>query len=159
MNLLPSMPEDLKPIEELLVSLNFSVKNIVIEKECQEYKGYQIDGNNSKIIYRKSKITPTKKGQFVTVWKRTPAGPIAPFDQNDCIDFVIILSKNSKQSGFFVFPEKILLEQAIFSTPKKEGKRGFRIYLPFEDLDSKQAIKTQQWQAPFFVEKTFDGCE
>ena len=152
------IPEDLKEIQQLLQSSNFSIQNIVIEKECLEYKGYQFEYNNKKFLFRKSKTTPTKKGQFVTVWKRTPAGPIAPFDQNDAIDFVIILSESPNFSGFFIFSAKVLLAQAIFSTKEKEGKRAFRVYLPNEKLESKQALKTQQWQADFFIEKIAIDC-
>ena len=38
-----------------------------------------------------AKTTPTKKGQFVTIWKRhSDKGHIIPFDINDNIDFIVI---------------------------------------------------------------------
>jgi hypothetical protein len=38
----------------------------------------------------------------------------------------------------------------IISTHLKEGKRGMRVYPPWDLPSSKQAKKTQQWQLPYF---------
>lgn len=158
MNHSPLIPEDLKFLNQLFQTSNLSLENIEFEKECSEYNGYQFEYNNKKFIFRKSKITPTKKGMFVTLWKRTIAGPIAPFDFNDGIDFVIILSENSIFSGCFIFSAKVLLAQGIFSTEKKEGKRAFRVYVPTDVLESKQALRTQKWQSNFFIERLSNDC-
>jgi MepB protein len=39
--------------------------------------------NGLRVQYRVAKITPTKVGQFVTLWKRVGRGPIQPFDLSD----------------------------------------------------------------------------
>ena len=48
----------------------FDVSNIEIEKESSEYCAHRFEINNKKILFRQAKITPTKIGQFVTLWKR-----------------------------------------------------------------------------------------
>ena len=42
----------------------------------------------------------------------------------------------------------------IISTSKKEGKRGFRVYPPWDTATNKQAVKTQQWQLDYYYEIT-----
>ena len=49
----------------------FELSNIEIEKESAEYAAHRFEINNLKILFRQAKITPTKVGQFVTLWKRT----------------------------------------------------------------------------------------
>ncbi|MGL4629999.1 MAG: MepB family protein [Leadbetterella sp.] len=107
---------------------------------------------------RVSKITPTKTGQFVTIWKRNEEGITEPFDGKDDIDFVIIVSKRDDTIGQFIFLKSVLLEKGIFSLNGKGGKRGIRVYPPWDKVESKQAEKTQAWQKKYFVEiKKNDG--
>ena len=96
------------PLAENLIykKLGFSCENIVLEKESQEYAAASFRLNNHRILFRASKITPTKTGQFVTLWKRINGGPIQPFDENDPIDFVIISVRSDKNHGQFIFPKK-----------------------------------------------------
>ncbi|WP_417939843.1 MepB family protein [Flavobacterium sp. RS13.1] len=122
------------------------------EAESAEYSAYHFEINNKKICYRKAKITPTKTGQFVTLWKRNLSGIIEPFDYLDLIDFVIISVQRENNFGQFIFPKAVLLEKGIFSTSTKEGKRAMRVYPPWDLTTSKQAQKTQQWQLDYFLE-------
>jgi hypothetical protein len=107
--------------------------------------------NGLKIKFRVSKITPTKTGQFVTIWKRNQEGITQPFDLTDEIDFVIISSQNGNDFGQFIFPRFVLLDKGIMTGNDKEGKRGIRVYPPWDTVISKQAEKTQHWQAKFFL--------
>ena len=100
---------------------------------------------------RNAKITPTKIGQFVTLWKRLNNGPIQPFDVSDSFDFVIINVRSENQIGQFIFPKKVLIEKDVFTTPSKEGKRAIRVYPLWDKPLSKQALKTQQWQLDYFL--------
>lgn len=127
------------------------LKEIHLQKESAAYNACQLLLNDKKVLFRTAKITPTKIGQFVTLWKRIENGTIAPFDTTDAIDMVIIETKTSTHSGLFVFPISVLIEQAIFSTEKKEGKRAIRVYPPWDKTISKQAQKSQQWQLNYFV--------
>lgn len=130
----------------------FEIKNAVLHPESKEYKACFFLLNEHKIIYRKSKITPTKIGQFVTFWKRSKLGPIEPFQENDDFDFFVINCQTRTNFGQFVFPKSILIKKGIISSPKKEGKRGFRVYPSWELTVSKQAHKTQAWQKNYFIE-------
>lgn len=121
------------------------------EAESTEYNAYRFEINKKIICYREAKITPTKTGQFVTLWKRNLSGTIEPFDFCDTIDFVIIDVRKENNFGQFIFPKAVLLEKGIFSTTTKEGKRATRVYPPWDITTSKQAQKTQQWQLDYFL--------
>jgi len=120
------------------------------ELESEEYSAYRFVLNNKSICYREAKITPTKTGQFVTLWKRNQSGIIEPFDDSDAIDFVIVNVRKDQNWGQFIFPKKTLLEKGIFSTQNKEGIRATRVYPPWDETTSKQAQKTQKWQLDYF---------
>ena len=129
---------------------SFELSNVEIEKESSEYAAYRLEINNLKILFRQAKITPTKVGQFVTLWKRKKdKDPIEPFDIN--IDLFVINVKKEKQFGQFVFPKSVLIEKGIVSD-KKEGKRAIRVYPPWDKTENKQAQKTQKWQLTYFLE-------
>lgn len=102
---------------------------------------FELDGQ--KIIGRISKITPTKTGQFVTIWKRNKKGTTEPFDIQDDFEFIIIISKSGESIGQFIFPKSVLAEKGIISQDKKNGKRGIRMYPPWDTVTNKQAAKTQ----------------
>ena len=120
------------------------------ESESDEYNAYRFLLNCKNICYREAKITPTKTGQFVTLWKRNQSGIIEPFDDSDAIDFVIVNVRKDQNWGQFIFPKKALLEKGIFSTQNKEGIRATRVYPPWDETTSKQAQKTQKWQLDYF---------
>jgi len=50
--------------------LDMLCTNLHQEPESAEYCAYTFDLNNRRITFRLAKITPTKIGQFVTLWKR-----------------------------------------------------------------------------------------
>lgn len=135
---------------------SFEVTNVVLEKESADYAACQFELNAFKILFRAAKITPTKTGQFVTVWKRTGKGPIEPFDNLDDIDAFIITTKSGDNFGQFVFPKSALLLQGILTNDLKEGKRAIRVYPPWDTTTSKQAQKTQKWQLDYFLEIPLD---
>lgn len=148
-----SLPKDLIIAKERVYDCcNFEVAQPLAALESADYDAYHFDLNGKHICYRTAKTTPTKTGQFVTLWKRNNSGIIEPFDAADLIDFVIISVRKDDLYGQFIFPKSILLERGIFSTAIKEGKRATRIYPPWDETNSKQAQKTQQWQLDYFHE-------
>lgn len=152
-----SFPENLIIAKELVYDCcDFEVTEPQPEDESNDYDAYRFYLNGKDICYRTAKITPTKTGQFVTLWKRNENGIIEPFDFSDAIDFVIISVRKNDLSGQFIFPKNILLEKAIFSTATKEGKRATRVYPPWDETTSKQAQKTQKWQLDYFYTITPD---
>lgn len=124
----------------------------LLETESAEYKACYFKLNNLHVRFRKAKITPTKVGQFVTLWKRVESGIIVPFVDTDFIDLVIINVENDNQFGQFIFPKSVLCQQGILTVNDKEGKRGFRVYPPWDNTTNKQAIKTQKWQLNYFLD-------
>jgi hypothetical protein len=142
---------ELLQVKELVYDkCNFEFSNLVIDSESAEYQACSFKLNSFQIIHRLSKITPTKIGQFVTIWKRNDKGITAPFDVSDNFDFIIITSKSGEKLGQFVFPKSVLLEKGIISNNKNSGKRGIRVYPPWDIPTSKQAEKTQHWQTKYF---------
>jgi hypothetical protein len=123
------------------------------EAESAEYSAYRFQLNGKNICYREAKITPTKTGQFVALWKRKAVSKtIEPFDASDEIDYVIISVRKNELFGQFIFPKSVLLAKGIFSTAIKEGIRATRVYPPWDETTSKQAQKTQHWQLDYFYE-------
>jgi hypothetical protein len=123
-----------------------------VEMESQEYSACTFRLNGKLVIHRTSKITPTKTGQFVTTWKRNDAGVTEPYDFSDDFDGIIITTKNDERMGQFIFSKVVLNDHGIISGNKKAGKRGIRIYPPWDKATSKQAQQTQAWQLQYFVQ-------
>lgn len=122
------------------------------EIEGSEYLACSFKINNKTVQYRHAKITPTKNGQFVTIWKRVAQKPIQPYDSSDKIDFVVVTVKTKNHFGQFVFPKSALIKHGVFSMNGEGGKRAIRVYPPWDKAESRQAEKTQKWQLEFFVE-------
>lgn len=130
----------------------FTPEHIVLEAESQEYGACRFTMNNKQILFRVTKITPTKVGQFVTFWKRIGNGPIMPFDESDPIDLFVISVRAADPFGQFVFPKHLLIEQGFVSVDGKGGKRAMRVYPPWDLPNSRQAQRTQSWQLKYFFE-------
>lgn len=130
----------------------FKYSLAIAEPESAEYGAYSFELNHLATRFRVSKITPTKIGQFVTLWKRTGKGPIEPFDSLDVLDLVIISAKYETHFGHFIFPKSVLLEKGILSLNGKGGKRAMRVYPPWDIAINNQAQKTQKWQLNYFLD-------
>lgn len=131
---------------------DFDLTNQKAEIESTEYEGCKFRLNDARIIYRASKITPTKTGQFVTIWKRNSKGKTEPFNILDEIDFIIISTRCNDNLGQFIFPSSVLLDKGIISGNNKQGKRGIRVYPPWDKVANKQAERTQKWQVEYFLQ-------
>jgi hypothetical protein len=151
------LPEEFLYIKSVLSELdNFEISQTIIEPESDKYGACRFLLNNSNILFRTAKITPTKTGQFVTLWKRINQGAIQPFDTTDAIDLFIISVRKDNHFGLFIFPKSVLITKEIVSD-KKEGKRAIRVYPPWDSTPSKQAQKTQKWQLDYFLDIPQNG--
>ncbi len=87
------MKKELPPLQSLPRSLIFAIQNIyepsgvkvtdspLREAESSEYGACRLGLNYHNAVLREAKTTPTKIGQFVTIWKRQTAdSEIAPLD-------------------------------------------------------------------------------
>lgn len=124
----------------------------VPEAESAEYGACRAELHGKRLVLRVAKTTPTKTGQFVTVWKRPhPGAEIAPLDEADPVDAVIIAVSDGMQHGFFIFSRAVLIERGVMSRAGAGGKRALRVYPPWCAPESIQAQRTQRWQAQWFV--------
>ncbi|WP_295120149.1 MepB family protein [uncultured Chitinophaga sp.] len=146
------LPQDLLLAKELVYDkCGWPLSNFRLHTESQEYSACNFTLNNYQIQYREARITPTKAGLFVTIWKRNDQGITAPFDIADDIDFLVITTRNGARFGQFIFPKSVLAARAVFTDNGKDGKRGIRVYPPWDVELNKQAVNTQAWQATFFL--------
>ncbi len=88
-------PICLQEIQEcIFTKCECNIANALPDKESAEYSAYHFDLNKAsktlKIIFRIAKITPTKLGQFVVLWKRINKGAIQPYHFTDDVDFFVI---------------------------------------------------------------------
>lgn len=126
----------------------------VPEAESADYGACRADLHGKRLVLRVAKTTPTKTGQFVTVWKRPhPDADIAPLDEADPVDAVIIAvaDGDGARHGFFIFPRSALIERGVMSRAGQGGKRALRVYPPWCAPESTLAQRTQRWQAQWFV--------
>lgn len=148
-----SIPSDLLTAKEMIYDpCGFDYTQPKIESESTEYGACTFSINGLSVRYRVAKITPTKIGQFVTLWRRNSKGITQPFESTDELDLAVISTRHGQLLGQFVFPKTVLLEKGILSNTQKEGKRGFRVYPPWDVTTNKQAQKTQEWQLSYFLE-------
>ena len=118
-----------------------------------EYVAHRLGINDQTVAFRVGKITPSRAGNFVTLWKR-PSGENEPIDLSDKVAFVIVdVSSEIGQSGQFIFDQHVLVEQKIFSVSSKnqKGKMAFRVFPPWAK-PKPSAIKTQRWQSRYFFQ-------
>ncbi len=65
-----ALPAILQDIKDYVFDLcNIRIVNLQMENESSEYGACTFDIGNLKITFRLAKITPTKIGQFVALWK------------------------------------------------------------------------------------------
>ena len=152
------MPRSLQIVNELAFRPSgLFITNFNLNKESREYDACSFTINGKNIQYRLAKITPTKPGQFVTLWKRNEKGITAPFDASDDLHFIIISVIKGDLAGQFIFPVSVLASKGIIAQNGKDGKRGIRVYPQWDDTNNKQAKITQAWQLKYFLPSTCNG--
>jgi hypothetical protein len=122
------------------------------EAESAEYRACRFGLDGHQVAFRVARTTPTKIGQFVTIWKReAPDAEIAPLDAADGVALVIVSVADAGHRGQFVFNRQALIEHGVFSVYGKGGKRALRVYPPWSKPIAKDAMRTQQWQLRYFL--------
>ncbi|PCG85567.1 MepB domain containing protein [Streptomyces sp. WZ.A104] len=135
----------------------FACSQPVPEAESAEYAAHTFTLDGLAIRFRSAKTTPTKVGQFVTVWKRSPGGPIQPFDASDSVDLFVISTRDQHHLGQFVIPKDVLCRHGVVSVNGAGGKRAFRVYPPWVTTTNRQADRAQAWQLDYFLHLPQDG--
>lgn len=124
----------------------------VPEADNQEYGAAVASRGQELIRFRVGKLTPTKVGLFVAVWRRAQDGSTEPFPADDGIRLLVVTAREGSNMGHFSFPTSALIQHGIVSVKGVGGKRGFRVYPPWSEVTSGQALRTQQWQCAFFTD-------
>ena len=147
------LPHDLiAAVRDVYESAGMTVTDARREAESAEYGACRLGLDGANVAFRVAKTTPTKIGQFVTIWKRPmPGDEIAPFDSVDGVDFVVVSVADATHRGQFVFSQEALIEHGVMSRSGEGGRRAMRVYPPWSKPEVKQAIRTQQWQLRYFL--------
>jgi hypothetical protein len=127
------------------------------DAENAEYGAVSFFLDGRRVKYRAAKVTPTKNGLFAVAWKRAGDGSTVPFSGDDPFDLLAVSTREGSRFGQFVFPRPALIEHDIVSSEGRGGKRGFRVYPPWVTVESRQAGRTQAWQAEYFL--AIDGAD
>ncbi|MDI9888888.1 MepB family protein [Streptomyces sp. HNM0645] len=152
------VPADLLAAKDLVYDPSgFTCSRPVPEPESADYGacGFTLDGLS--VRFRTARTTPTKAGQFVTVWKRSASGPIQPFDSADDVALLVVSTREGGSLGQFVFPRDVLCERGVFARNGSGGKRALRVYPPWVTTTSRQAGASQEWQTKHFLHLPADG--
>ncbi|AFR31144.1 hypothetical protein ARUE_c42720 [Arthrobacter sp. Rue61a] len=124
------------------------------EADNAEYGAATATSGPGLIRFRVGKVTPTKVGLFVAVWRRAAAGGTEPFPADGPsahdTDILVVSVRESENSGHFLFPRSALVTHGICSVNGSGGKRGFRVYPPWSVTPNRRAQVTQEWQGAFF---------
>ncbi len=130
----------------------FTVSQPVPEPESAEYAAHAFTLDGLRVRFRAARTTPTKAGQFVTLWQRSaPGGPIRPFDTADPVDLFVVGSHEGDHFGQFVFSPEALRRRGVVSAQGAGGKRAFRVYPPWVTTTNRQAATAQAWQLAHFL--------
>lgn len=152
LSIINSLHHDLQIIKSMIYDkCGLDITNLKVHEESKEYAACSFKLNNKTIEHRLAKITPTKTGQFVTIWKRNANGITEPFNAADDIDYLFITTRKDNNLGQFIFPKSVLIDKGIFTLKEKDGKRGIRVYPPWDTPTNIQAQKTQSWQVKYFL--------
>jgi hypothetical protein len=131
---------------------------VVREAEGAEYGAARCSLDGRALVFRVARTTPTKIGQFVTLWQRAhPGAEIAPLDAQDAVDVVVVFASSAQQHGYFIFSKAVMVAQGVFSSAAHAGKRAFRLYPPWSHPVAAQAVKSQRWQSACFLHCSADG--
>lgn len=104
-----------------------------------------IDGQLWRV--RTARITPTKPGAFVAVWRRAESGDTEPFPETDTVMGLLVFVDDGPMSGVFRFSQAHLARLGVTSGPVRAGKRGFRVYPEWCAGLNPTAMKAQADQA------------
>lgn len=132
--------------------IGLACTDVAPEAESADYAAHTLRLGGLRVCFRVAKTTPTKVGQFVTLWKRVGRGPIAPFDLGDPVDVFVVSTRSGPHFGQFVFPKTVLVAHGVVAQPGKDGKRALRVYPPWDTPTSRQALTTQAWQSAYFLD-------
>ncbi len=67
-------------------------------------------GTENRVVFRTAKVTPTKAGLFVTLWKRDDSGITRPYSVEDGVDEFWVVTETPNGYGYFAFTAQSLVD-------------------------------------------------
>lgn len=129
------------------------VQSVREEKQNSKYGAGIFQLSSKTVRFRVANVTPAKIGQFTAFWEKDENNQNQSYSYEEAPDLLVIITfKNENEFGHFVFPKEILLKQNILRSASTKGKMALRVYPVWDSPSSEQAIKTQKWQLPYFVD-------
>lgn len=130
-----------------------ALESVQEEKQNAAYGAGTFQIASKTVRFRVANITPTKVGQFVAFWKKDENNKNQPYSYEEAPDLLVITTfKSDNEFGQFIFPKEVILKQNILRSGSTIGKMAMRVYPSWDNPTSKQAMKTQEWQSPYFVD-------
>lgn len=110
--------------------------------------------NHVTIRLRVAKVTPKKTGQFVVFWHKDSQNnnQAYAYDGAPDLTMIVVTSPQNKKSAF-LFPKEVLWQKGILRTASQKGKMAMRVYPPWDEPISQQALLTKKWQSLYYVEQ------
>lgn len=132
---------------------DLNLKSVQEEQQNSKYGAGTFQIASRTVRFRVANTTPTKTGQFVAFWEKDENNKNQAYSYEEAPDLLVITTfKNDHDFGQFVFPKEILLKKNILRSHSTKGKMAIRVYPSWDSPTSKQALKTQEWQLPYFVD-------
>ncbi|MCA0155259.1 MepB family protein [Tsukamurella sp. M9C] len=137
-------------LEHVAAAKGARLRAVTAETQGSDYEACTADIDGALWRVRTARITPTKPGAFVAVWRRGPDGETEPFDAGDPTAGLLVLVPDGPRFGAFAFPGEVLCALGVYSSSSSAGKRGFRLYPAWSTGLNPQAERTRAAQAPYF---------
>lgn len=129
------------------------IEDIQAESQNAKYGAGRFRIRSTTVRFRVAKQTPKKIGQFVVCWEKGSDNKNQAYSYEKAADLLVINTFGSHDEfGQFIFPKDLLFKQHILKTESSHGKMALRVYPIWDTPTRKQAIDTQKWQLPYFVQ-------
>ncbi|WP_029067703.1 MepB family protein [Jonesia quinghaiensis] len=125
---------------------------VVPEEQRGDYESGVAVFGGERWRVRTGRITASKPGAFVAVWRRGEGGVTEPFPDDDGVDGLLVFVEFAGRFGVFRFTVEHLRELGVVSSHGGGGKRGFRVYPAWCEGLNAQAGRSQRAQAKAFSE-------
>lgn len=136
-------------LEQLPPSVMHTVR---AEEQSSDYESGTVILDSGLWRLRAARLTPTKPGAFVAVWRRLGDGTTAPFGGDDPAAGLFVFVEEGAHFGVFRFTTEQLAAFGVLRTDRSPGKRGFRVYPPWCAGLNRQAARSQAAQSVAYHE-------
>lgn len=138
---------------EHVLSPRTDLASVEPEEQNGDYESGLVVLSGQRWRLRAARLTPTKPGAFVAVWRRSAQGNTEPFPADEAVaGLAVFVSEEDQRRGVFWFTAEHLRELGVTSSHRHPGKRGFRVYPAWCTGLNRQASRTQAAQSAAFVQ-------